>query len=134
MSAPSSSSSSSASSPWGSLRQKLRYNLVNPVALGYLAIVLAVCAWVAVDAISNANSGDASLAGIWITVVTAPTSFFISTPITLLGPILPPALAFVDVVLYLMTIPVSALIQAFALGVVYRWFTNRNPRANTSAA
>ncbi|MEW1720970.1 hypothetical protein [Streptomyces sp. NPDC093109] len=128
---PSSSPFSSSSRPFA---QTLRRNLVNPVALGYLAIVLAVCAWVAVDAIFVDHSGDASFAGLWIGVVTAPTSFFISSPIALLGPVLPPSLAFLNVVLLLIAIPVSALVQGFGLGALYRWFTDRTPRANTSAA
>ncbi|MFJ1647689.1 SCO4225 family membrane protein [Streptomyces sp. NPDC088258] len=102
-----------------SLPQTLRHHLVNPVALGYLAIVAAVCAWVTVDTLFVAHQ-DASLAGVWAFFVTGPTSFlFVALP----GP-----LPFVG-------IAVGAFVQAFALGALYRWFTKRPPhRTHSSAA
>lgn len=48
-----------------SLPQSLRHYLVNPLALGYLGIVLGVCLWVATDAFFASSSGDASFAGVW---------------------------------------------------------------------
>jgi hypothetical protein len=60
-----------------SLPQTLRHYLANPLALGYLGVVLAVCLWVAADAFFASSSGDASFAGLWAVLVTAPTSLLI---------------------------------------------------------
>ncbi|RDG37911.1 SCO4225 family membrane protein [Streptomyces corynorhini] len=92
-----------------SLPQTLRHYLVNPLALGYLGVVLAVCLWVAVDAFHASSSGDASFAGVWAVLVTAPTSLLV--PFT--GPV------------GLMAIPFGAVVQAFALGALYRYVTER---------
>ncbi|WP_338897817.1 hypothetical protein WBG99_21310 [Streptomyces sp. TG1A-60] len=92
-----------------SLSQVLRHHLVNPAALGYLAVVAAVGVWVGVDALFVEHA-DASLAGVWLFLVTAPTSLLFSA--------LPGALPFVGIV-------VGAVTQAFVLGVAYRWFFNR---------
>ncbi|MFB8121267.1 SCO4225 family membrane protein [Streptomyces bacillaris] len=92
-----------------SLPQTLRHYLVNPLALGYLGLVLAVCLWVAVDASLAASSGDASFAGVWAVLVTAPMSLMVpfEGPVALVG------------------IPIGALVQAFALGAMYRYATER---------
>ncbi|MEV1045457.1 hypothetical protein [Streptomyces sp. NPDC049916] len=92
-----------------SLPQTLRHYLVNPLALGYLGVVLAVCLWVAVDAARASSSGDASFAGVWAILLTAPTSMLL--------PFVGPA--------GLMAIPVGAAVQAFALGALYRHATGR---------
>ncbi|GAB2959292.1 hypothetical protein GCM10023080_019090 [Streptomyces pseudoechinosporeus] len=92
-----------------SLSQTLRHNLVNPAALGYLALVAAVGVWVGLDALFVEHA-DASLAGVWLFVVTAPTSLLFAA--------LPGALSFVGVA-------VGAVTQAFALGAAYRWFRGR---------
>lgn len=91
------------------LPQTLRHYLANPLALGYLGIVLAVCLWVAVDTFSAASSGDASFAGVWAVLATAPTSLMLpfEGPIALIG------------------IPIGAVVQAFALGALYRYVTER---------
>ena len=91
------------------LSQPLRHHLVNPVALGYLAVVAAVGVWVGVDALFVEHA-DAGFAGIWLFVVTAPTSFLFTA--------LPGALPFVGVA-------VGAAAQAFVLGGAYRWFLHR---------
>ncbi|MFD3737506.1 SCO4225 family membrane protein [Streptomyces sp. NPDC058629] len=92
-----------------SLPQTLRHYLVNPLALGYLGIVLGVCLWVAADAFFASSSGDASFAGVWAILATAPTSllFTFAGPIGLIG------------------IPIGAVVQAFALGALYRYVTER---------
>lgn len=89
-----------------SLIQTLRHNLVNPAALGYLAVVAAVGVWVGVDTLFVEHA-DASFAALWLFVVTAPTSFLFLA--------LPGALPFIGVA-------VGAVAQAFALGAAYRWF------------
>ncbi|MYX15686.1 hypothetical protein GTY67_20225 [Streptomyces sp. SID8374] len=101
-----------------SLPQTLRHYLVNPLALGYLGVVLAVCLWVAVDAILGASSGDASFAGVWALLVTAPASLLM--PFT--GPV------------GLIAIPIGAVVQAFALGAMYRYVTERRAHAIDSGA
>ncbi|NNN37232.1 hypothetical protein HLK59_44235 [Streptomyces sp. S3(2020)] len=88
----------------------LRDHLVNPVALGYLALVAAVVGWVGVDALFVEHA-DASLAGVWAFLVTAPTS--------LLFVMLPGALAWSGVV-------VGAVVNAAVLGAVYRKFGGRS--------
>ncbi|MER5220495.1 SCO4225 family membrane protein [Streptomyces flaveus] len=92
-----------------SLSQALRHHLVNPAALGYLALVAAVGIWVGVDTLFVEHA-DASLAAVWLFIVTAPTSFLFLA--------LPGALPFVG-------IAVGAVTQAFALGAAYRWFRGR---------
>ncbi|MFD6801397.1 SCO4225 family membrane protein [Streptomyces cyaneofuscatus] len=96
-----------------SLPQALRHYLVNPLALGYLGIVLAVCVWVTIDAVSASSSGDASFAGLWAVLATAPTSmlFLVAGLVGLLG------------------IPIGAIVQATALGALYRSITERRARA-----
>lgn len=90
-----------------------RRSLLNPAALGYLAVVAAVWAWIAVDTLLVTHA-DASMAGVWGFFVTAPTSFlFASLP----GP------------LPLVGAAVGALVQALALGAAYRWATGR-PRGH----
>lgn len=92
-----------------SMPQNLRHYLANPLALGYLGVVLAVCLWIAADTYFAASSGDASFAGVWAFLVTAPTSLLV--PFT--GPV------------GLIAIPVGAIVQAFALGALYRHVTER---------
>ncbi|MET8975269.1 hypothetical protein ABZX85_06565 [Streptomyces sp. NPDC004539] len=86
------------------LTARLRSNLVNPAALGYLALVLAVLGWVAVDTLFVEHQ-DASFAGVWAFVVTAPVSW-----IFLLLPQPLPAVG----------IAVGAVVQAAVIGAVYR--------------
>ncbi len=99
-----------------SLPQALRHYLVNPLALGYLGFVLAVCLWVTVDIFSAASSGDASFAGVWAILVTAPTAtlFFFAGPAGLIG------------------IPIGAIVQAAALGALYRYITERRAHSTES--
>ncbi|MEV7421179.1 MULTISPECIES: SCO4225 family membrane protein [unclassified Streptomyces] len=92
-----------------SLPQTLRHYLANPLALGYLGVVLAVCLWVAADAFYASSSGDAGFAGVWAVLVTAPTSLLF--PFT--GPV------------GLIAIPIGAIVQALALGALYRYVTER---------
>ncbi|MBZ3908006.1 hypothetical protein WB401_33900 [Streptomyces brasiliscabiei] len=92
-----------------SLSRTLRRHLVNPAALGYLALVVAVGVWVGVDALFVEHA-DASLAGVWLFLVTAPTSLFFVA--------LPGGLSFAGIVL-------GAVIQAFVLGAAYRWVVER---------
>ncbi|HEY8982198.1 MAG TPA: hypothetical protein VIU15_21740 [Streptomyces sp.] len=83
---------------------RLRSNLVNPAALGYLALVLAVVGWVAVDALFVEHQ-DASFVGVWLFVVTAPVSWiFLMLP----GPM--PVVGIV----------VGAVVQAAVIGAMYR--------------
>ncbi|MFI5725418.1 SCO4225 family membrane protein [Streptomyces cyaneofuscatus] len=96
-----------------SLPQALRHYLANPLALGYLGVVLAVCLWVAVDTFSAASSGDASFAGVWAILATAPTSLLFTFLFTVAGPV------------GLIGIPISAVVQAVALGALYRHVTER---------
>ncbi|MEV7426912.1 hypothetical protein [Streptomyces sp. NPDC091212] len=106
-----------------SVTQNLRHYLVNPAALGYLAVVVAVCAWVA-GVTLFVEHDDASFAGVWAFFVTAPTSFLFVGFTDRLPEWVP-----------LVGIPVGAFVQAFALGAVYRGLTGRAAhRAGTSAA
>ncbi|MEU1666248.1 hypothetical protein ABZ547_22055 [Streptomyces sparsogenes] len=98
-----------------SLPQALPHYLVNPLALGYLGVVLAVCLWVAADTFSAASSGDAGFAGVWAILVTAPASMlFLAGPAGLIG------------------IPIGAIVQAAALGALYRYITERRARSTES--
>ncbi|MFE7839915.1 SCO4225 family membrane protein [Streptomyces sp. NPDC057474] len=92
-----------------SLSRTLRRHLLNPAALGYLALVVAVGVWVGVDTLFVEHA-DASFAGVWLFLVTAPTS--------LLFVALPGGLPFLGIVL-------GAVIQAFVLGAAYRWVVER---------
>ncbi|MDX3693385.1 hypothetical protein PV726_24155 [Streptomyces europaeiscabiei] len=92
-----------------SLSRTLRRHLLNPAALGYLALVVAVGVWVGVDSLFVEHA-DAGFAGVWLFLVTAPTS--------LLFVALPGGLPFLGVVL-------GAVIQAFVLGAAYRWVVER---------
>nr|WSZ15668.1 hypothetical protein OH837_21240 [Streptomyces canus] len=88
-----------------------RYFL-NPLALGYLLVVAAVVGWVGVDALFVEHA-DASLAGVWAFLVTAPAS--------LLFVMLPGALAWAGIV-------VGAVVNAAVLGAAYQSFTSRRLR------
>ncbi|WP_432147351.1 SCO4225 family membrane protein [Streptomyces sp. bgisy029] len=99
--------------PSRTLPQTLRHYLANPLALGYLGVVLAVCVWVAANTYSAASSGDASFAGVWAILATAPTSLLFTFLFTFAGPI------------GLIGIPIGAVVQAFALGALYRYVTER---------
>ncbi|MEU4026236.1 SCO4225 family membrane protein [Streptomyces anulatus] len=101
-----------------SMPQNLRHYLVNPLALGYLGVVLAVCLWVAVHTFSASSSGDAGFAGVWAFLVTAPTSLLL--PFT--GPV------------GLIAIPIGAIVQAFALGALYRYVTERRAHSTDIGA
>ncbi|MFE9013249.1 SCO4225 family membrane protein [Streptomyces cyaneofuscatus] len=103
-----------------SLPQTLRHYLANPLALGYLGVVLAVCLWVTVDTFSAASSGDASLAGVWAILTTAPTSLLFTSLFTFAGPV------------GLIGIPIGAVAQAFALGALYRHVTERRTHGTAS--
>ncbi|MBV2354070.1 hypothetical protein KUM39_06785 [Streptomyces sp. J2-1] len=86
--------------------------LLNPVALAYLALVAVVLVWVGVDTLFVAHE-DASFAGIWAFVVTGPTSWLFVA--------LPDPLPVVGLV-------IGALVQAAALGALYRWLHGRSVR------
>ncbi|WP_328868967.1 hypothetical protein OHT76_02090 [Streptomyces sp. NBC_00287] len=91
---------------------------LNPAALGYLAVVVAVWVWVAVDLLFVEHP-DASLAGVWAFLVTAPTSlFFVWLP----GP-----LPWIGLV-------VGAVAQAGVLGALYRALFDGSRRTGTSNA
>ncbi|MFR9727999.1 SCO4225 family membrane protein [Saccharopolyspora sp. MS10] len=92
----------SASSPLQA--PAFRRYLLNPVSLGYLALVAAVWIWVALD-VTLVEHADATLSGVWGLLVTAPTSLLF------LG--LPGPLPWIGVV-------VAALVQATALGLAYQ--------------
>ncbi|MEU1558354.1 hypothetical protein ABZ517_37415 [Streptomyces scabiei] len=92
-----------------SLSRTLRRNLLNPAALGYLALVAAVGVWVGADTLFVEHA-DAGFAGVWLFLVTAPTSFLFVA--------LPGGLPFVGVVL-------GAVIQAVVIGAAYRWAVER---------
>ncbi|GAA3357409.1 MULTISPECIES: SCO4225 family membrane protein [Saccharopolyspora] len=98
--------------------QAFRRLLVNPVSLGYLALVAAVWAWVLVMTFLVPHP-DASLAGVWGFLVTAPTSLLflgMSSPLVWVG------------------VAVAAVFQALLLGAAYRGITGLVRRAGTSAA
>ncbi|MGC9539070.1 SCO4225 family membrane protein [Streptomyces sp. UG1] len=86
-----------------------RRNLVNPAALGYLAVVVGVLAWVGLDALLVEHQ-DASLAGVWAFLVTGPTSWLFL--------MLPGVLPWAGVV-------VGALVQAAVLGAAYHRLAGR---------
>jgi hypothetical protein len=88
-----------------------RYFL-NPLALGYLLVVAAVVGWVGVDALFVEHA-DASLAGVWAFLVTAPAS--------LLFVMLPGVLAWAGIV-------VGALVNAAVLGAAYQSVAGRRLR------
>ncbi|MFE9911668.1 SCO4225 family membrane protein [Streptomyces clavifer] len=95
----------------------LRHYLVNPAALGYLAVVTAVGVWVGLDTLFVERL-DASFAAVWLFLVTAPTSFLFAA--------LPGAWPFVG-------IAVGAVAQALALGAAYRWFLGRATRRTATS-
>ncbi|MBM7438123.1 SCO4225 family membrane protein [Streptomyces sp. HB132] len=99
------------------LSQSLRRSLVNPAALGYLAVVAAVGVWVGVDALL-VEQVDGSFAGVWLFIVTAPASLLFSA--------LPGALPFAGVA-------VGAVVQALAIGAAYRWAHGRTSRRTAVA-
>jgi hypothetical protein len=83
--------------------------LRTPVALGYLALVAAVVVWVGVDTLFVEHA-DASLAGVW--------AFLVTAPVSLLFVMLPGPLPFIG-------IAVGAVLQAAVLGALYRRFSGR---------
>ncbi|MFM9614396.1 SCO4225 family membrane protein [Streptomyces niveiscabiei] len=83
---------------------KVRQWFVNPAALGYLALVVAVLGWIAVDALFVTHE-DASMAGVWAFVVTGPVSWIFL--------MLPEPLVLAGVV-------VGAVVQAGVIGALYR--------------
>ncbi|MFF3334853.1 SCO4225 family membrane protein [Streptomyces sp. NPDC002888] len=105
--------------PQRSLAATVRHHLLNPAALGYLLVVAAVLGWVGADLLFVEHQ-DASLAGVWAFVVTAPTSWlFLALP----GP-----LPWAGVV-------IGALFQAAVLGTAYHRFSGRLPhRTGTNGA
>lgn len=101
----------SAQTPWGIPMNGSRYFL-NPLALGYLLLVTAFLGWVGVDALFVEHA-DASLAGVWAFLVTAPAS--------LLFVMLPGALAWAGIV-------VGAVVNAAVLGAAYQRVSGRRLR------
>jgi hypothetical protein len=81
----------------------------NPLALGYLLLVTAVLGWVFVDALFVEHA-DASLAGVWAFVVTAPTS-----PLFMMLPEVPAWAAIVT----------GAVVNAAVLEAAYRSLSGR---------
>ncbi|MFG1665807.1 SCO4225 family membrane protein [Streptomyces sp. Y7] len=92
-----------------SIAKVTRHHLLNPAALGYLALVVAVAVWTGVDALL-VEQQDASLAGIWVFFVTGPTSWLFL--------MLPGVLPWAGVV-------VGALLQAAVLGAAYHRLAGR---------
>ena len=90
-------------SVWRSFGSALR----TPVAIGYLLIVAAVGVWVAVDTLLVTHS-DASFAGVWLFVATAPTSMLFMVVPSQWG---------------MIGVPIGALVQAAVLGAAYRGLT-----------
>ncbi|MFJ9110637.1 MULTISPECIES: SCO4225 family membrane protein [unclassified Streptomyces] len=67
-----------------------------------------MCLWVTVDAVPASSSGDAGSAGSWAVLATAPTSVFLAAgPVGLTG------------------VPRGAIVQAAALGALYRRITQQ---------
>lgn len=86
-----------------------RRSLLNPAALGYLAVVAAVWAWIAVDTLLVTHA-DASMAGCLGLLRHRPDLLPLRLPAR-------PA--------PLVGVAVGALVQALALGAAYRWATGR---------
>ncbi|RKT84548.1 hypothetical protein SAMN05421805_103482 [Saccharopolyspora antimicrobica] len=103
--------------PQHSPAMTLRHGLLNPVALGYLAVVVVVWGWIGVDVLLVEHQ-DASFAPVWGFLITAPTSLLFLP--------LPSPSPWVGVV-------VGAVVQAIALGVAYRWLTSLRQRRTDSA-
>ncbi|MGW7253597.1 SCO4225 family membrane protein [Streptomyces sp. NPDC054834] len=97
----------------------VRHCLFNPAAVGYLTVVAAVLVWVGADLLFVEHQ-DASFAGVWAFVVTAPTSWlFLFLPGPLVG----------------IGVVVGALVQAAVLGAAYRRLSARtHHRTGTSGA
>lgn len=96
---------------WGKTARRL---WVNPAALAYLGLVLAAVAF-AVGVSLFAQGPDASFAGIWMYVTTAPVSFLfllVNTEST-----------WFDV----LSIALSALIQSALIGALYRTIRGKRP-------
>ncbi|MFH9369744.1 SCO4225 family membrane protein [Streptomyces anulatus] len=100
-----------ASSP--TLSRSLHRCLMSPAAVGYLAVVV----WVGTDFVLT-DRVDGSLAGVWLFLLTAPTSLLFAA--------LPGALPYVGVV-------VGAFVQASALGAAYHWVRARRTRRTAGA-
>ncbi|GAB3663627.1 SCO4225 family membrane protein [Streptomyces sparsus] len=93
--------------------------LVNPVALGYLALVVGAALFAVADALF-VDHESASFAGIWAVLATAPTVFLllgVSEGLWELGEA--PLWA------YLLMVALSATAQAALLGACYRAFRGR---------
>ncbi|GLP66179.1 hypothetical protein TUSST3_27990 [Streptomyces sp. TUS-ST3] len=86
--------------------------ILNPLSLGYLLLVAAVVGWVGVDTLFVEHA-DASFAGVWAFVVTAPTS--------LLLVMVPGAGAWAGIV-------IGAAVNAVVLGAAYRSVAGRRLR------
>jgi hypothetical protein len=98
---------------WGTTARRL---WINPAALTYLGVVLAAVAF-AVGVGLFAQGPDASFAGIWMYVTTAPVSFLfllVDTESTLFG---------------VLTLVLSALVQSALVGALYRAIRGRRPAA-----
>ena len=89
--------------------RRRRTRLAKAVSLGYLLVVAAVFAFVLV--VTAMPHPDASLAGVWLYVVTLPMSLL--APLTLWVPEAEPWALVVEIVLY-------ALVQAAALWLLIR--------------
>ncbi|MFI1050531.1 SCO4225 family membrane protein [Streptomyces griseoruber] len=85
--------------------------LRTPAALGYLFLVGALAAWVAVDTLFISHA-DASFAGMWLFFATAPTS--------LLFLVVPSQFALIGV-------SIGAVVQAALLGAAYQGLTRTRP-------
>ncbi|MEU0375098.1 hypothetical protein ABZ070_33930 [Streptomyces sp. NPDC006283] len=89
----------------------------NRAAQGYLALVAVAAVYVAVDTLF-VHHEDASFAGIWLFLLTAPTIFGFMAVGTLIGDTVTESAAFLYPALVL-----SVLIQAMALGLFVRLLT-----------
>ncbi|MFJ8676087.1 SCO4225 family membrane protein [Streptomyces sp. NPDC093589] len=112
------------------LRGLARLIFGNPVSLGYLALVVAAALFAVADGLASAHA-DASFAGVWALLLTAPTVF----PLLLTGDAVWGESAAPDGYLAAATVA-AALVNALLLGLARRGLRSRggSPRGSAVSA
>ncbi|MBT2488347.1 hypothetical protein J7E96_07380 [Streptomyces sp. ISL-96] len=104
------------------LRAIARLTFRNPASLVYLGLVAATALFVTADTLFVTHE-DASFAGVWLFLLSAPTVFAFLIGGDLFGVAVTESAWFLYVAL-----PLSVLIQSFALGWFVRLLRDASPR------
>ncbi|MFI8372089.1 SCO4225 family membrane protein [Streptomyces sp. NPDC085466] len=105
-------------------RTLVRLTFANPASLVYLGLV----AVAALPVVAAAAGADVAFAGIWLLMITAPTSMVLLLP-DFAGGASAPAAAYIVAALVL-----SALLHSFVLGLAYRGLRGHAARRTRPAA